>query len=109
MAINIAMIYAYSKTPVHIKGKPMENQYALSPITGGADMARVLINIKDNQKTHILLSLLRELPSVEIEDNRETRGRRQGTSSGNFSNIFGIWKNRNITLDDIRKKAWERR
>jgi hypothetical protein len=71
-------------------------------------MNRVLINIKDNEKADILLSLLKELPFVEIEDNRETRGRRQGTGTGKFSNIFGIWESRDITLDDIRKKAWER-
>ena len=71
-------------------------------------MNRVLINIKDNEKADILLSLLRELPFVEIEDNRETPGRRQGAGTAKFSNIFGVWENRDIALDDIRKKAWER-
>ena len=71
-------------------------------------MNRVLINIKDAEKTDILLSLLKELPFVEIENSREIRRKRKGKGISKFSNIFGIWENRDITLSDIRKKAWER-
>ena len=71
-------------------------------------MNRVLINIKDNDKTEILLSLLRELPFVEIENNREILRNRKRRGISKFSDIFGIWENRDITLSDIRKKAWDR-
>jgi len=71
-------------------------------------MNRVLINIKDNDKTEILLSLLRELPFVEIENNREILRNRKRKGISKFSDIFGIWENRDITLSDIRKKAWDR-
>jgi len=68
-------------------------------------MNKVLINIKDNEKIDILLSLLRELPFVEIENSREMVSKRKRKDISKFSNIFGIWENRGITLSDIRKKA----
>jgi hypothetical protein len=71
-------------------------------------MSRVLINIKDNEKIDILLSLLRELPFVEIENSREILKKRKRKGISKFSNIFGIWEHRDITLSDIRKKAWDR-
>jgi hypothetical protein len=73
-------------------------------------MNRVLINIKDNEKVDMILSLLKELPFVEIESSQEIirKRKRKRESISAFSDIFGIWENRDITLSYIRKKAWDR-
>ena len=55
------------------------------------------------------MNLLRELPFVEIESDAEKiSGRVVRKGSGSLADLFGIWEQRNITLKDIRKKAWNR-
>jgi len=72
-------------------------------------MNRLHINIKDDNKTSIVLNLLKELPFVEIESEVEKiPGRVVRKGSGSLADLFGIWEHRNITLQDIRKKAWDR-
>ena len=70
-------------------------------------MNRVCINIKDNSKVRIVLNLLKELPFVEIEEN-DYVAPQERKRKGRFEDIFGLWENRDITLKDIRKKAWDR-
>ena len=72
-------------------------------------MNRLHINIKDDDKASIVLNLLRELPFVEIESDAEkVAGRVVRKGSGSLADLFGLWEHRNITLKDIRKKAWNR-
>lgn len=72
-------------------------------------MNRLHINIKDDDKVSIVLNLLRELPFVEIESDAEkVAGRVVRKGSGSLADLFGLWEHRNITLKDIRKKAWNR-
>lgn len=72
-------------------------------------MNRLQIKIKDEDKTSIVLNLLRELPFVEIEGSvKKISGRVAGKGSGSLADLFGIWEHRKITLKDIREKAWSR-
>jgi len=74
-------------------------------------MNRLHINIKDDDKASIILNLLRELPFVEIESDAKkvaVAGRVVRKGSGSLADLFGLWEHRNITLKDIRKKAWDR-
>ena len=72
-------------------------------------MNRLHIKIKNDDKASIVLNLLRELPFVEIESDAEKiSGRVVRKGSGSLADLFGIWEQRNITLKDIRKKAWNR-
>jgi len=72
-------------------------------------MNRLHINIKDDDKASIVLNLLRELPFVEIEgDAEKVAGTVVRKGSGSLADLFGLWEHRNITLKDIRKKAWNR-
>ena len=72
-------------------------------------MTRLQIKIKDADKAIIVLNLLKELPFVEIEKSEEektaksTKERKEG-----FADLFGIWEGREVSLSDIRKKAWSR-
>lgn len=72
-------------------------------------MTKLHINIKDDDKAIILLNLLKELPFVEIEAERErAAGRTVREGKGDLADLFGLWENRDITLNEIRKKAWKR-
>ena len=70
-------------------------------------MTRLQIKIKDADKAIIVLNLLKELPFVEIEKSEEektakpTKERKEG-----LEDLFGIWEGREVSLRDIRKKAW---
>ena len=72
-------------------------------------MTRLHINIKDSDKAIIVINLLKELPFVEIEESKADKSIkpvRRGKES--LETLFGLWGNREISLIDIRKKAWNR-
>jgi hypothetical protein len=75
-------------------------------------MTQLHIKIKDNKKAAIVLNFLRELPFVnvvEIEDMVEkTAKKTTHKGKGSLADLFGLWENRNITLNDIRNKAWNK-
>ncbi len=68
-------------------------------------MDKILISIKDKSKAHIVVSLLKELPFIEL---RELGKANKLRKASDFRELFGIWKGREITLDDLRRKAWQR-
>ncbi|MBI1937567.1 MAG: hypothetical protein HYS25_05530 [Ignavibacteriales bacterium] len=70
-------------------------------------MERITLTIKDVSKKNLILRLLKELKFVRIEEHKPDL--RPRTQEGDFRNLFGIWKNRNIELVALRKKAWGRR
>ena len=73
-------------------------------------MNRLHIKIKDDEKMDIVLNLLKELPFVEIEDGAvRADGKVVKKNKGGLDDLFGLWEKRNVTLKDIRGKAWERR
>lgn len=68
-------------------------------------MSKILIDIQDQSKKEMLISLLRELQFVkfhEIEKISESK------KTSDFRRLFGIWKGRDIQLSDLREKAWKR-
>ena len=72
-------------------------------------MTRLQIKIKDADKAIIVINLLKELPFVEIEaseDEKTVKPLKRGKES--LAELFGLWKNREVSLVDIRKKAWTR-
>ena len=72
----------------------------------GDAMDKILINIKDKTKAHIVVSLLKELPFIEF---REIGKAKKTVKKSNFRELFGIWKGRNVTLDNLRQEAWQRK
>lgn len=70
-------------------------------------MERITLTIKDVSKKNLILRLLKELKFVGIEEHKPHS--EPGKQKGDFRNLFGIWKNRNIELADLRKKAWGRK
>jgi hypothetical protein len=71
---------------------------------------RLHIRIKDDSKIPLILSLLREFPFVEIEENTERVKSKGGSKGkGGLADLFGLWAHKDVTLNEIRKKAWSRR
>ena len=67
-------------------------------------MQKFTIHVKDETKVDALISLLKELNFVEIVTQKAMRSRI--SQKGNLRELFGIWENHDITIADIRKKAW---
>ena len=64
---------------------------------------RLIINIKDNTKAFHFIKFLKDIPFIEIvEESKEP------VNSRNLMDLFGIWKNNDITIEKIREKAWSR-
>jgi len=70
-------------------------------------MDKILINIKDKSKVHIVVSLLKELSFIEFRELGKAEIKRGKGSD--FRELFGIWKGREVTLDDLRQKACQRK
>lgn len=67
-------------------------------------MQRLIIHVKDDAKINALMSILNEINFIEVErEEEETSGL---SRKGDLRKLFGIWKNRDISLADIRQKAW---
>ena len=72
-------------------------------------MTLLHIKIKDADKAIIVLNLLKELPFVEIEKSegeKTVKPVKMGKES--LADLFGLWEGREVSLGDIRKKAWTR-
>lgn len=67
-------------------------------------MQKFTIHVKDETKVDALISLLRELNFVDVVRDKDIRSR--SSQKGNLRALFGIWENHDITIADIRKKAW---
>ncbi|HOF02326.1 MAG TPA: hypothetical protein PK385_02650 [Spirochaetota bacterium] len=66
-------------------------------------MQEIVLKIKDNSKKEFLLTLLKQFSFVDISY-REIGGAKNNKTS--LSDIYGIWKDKDVSLDNIRKKAW---
>ncbi|MBN1664227.1 MAG: hypothetical protein JW943_11555 [Deltaproteobacteria bacterium] len=67
-------------------------------------MQRIVISVKDETKLSALVSILNEINFIDVESEEKevsTISRR-----ADLRKLFGIWRARDITLADIRKKAW---
>ena len=67
-------------------------------------MQRLIIRIKDDAKLNALINFLNEISFIEVE--REEKVPSRLLRKGDFRKLFGMWENRDISLSDIRQKAW---
>jgi hypothetical protein len=73
-------------------------------------MEQIVIQVKDKEKAKVLRELLTALDFVDsvksdIVDEVASESEDVGSSSDFFSPV-GMWQDRDISLDSIRKKAW---
>jgi len=67
-------------------------------------MQRLVIRVKDDAKLNALMSVLNEINFIEVV--KEEKGSSGLSRHGDLRKLFGIWENRDISLADIRQKAW---
>ena len=63
----------------------------------------IILEIKDNKEGKALIKFLRQLSFVKIG---ESQKRRKNRNLLKIEEIFGIWKDRDITKERLREKAW---
>jgi hypothetical protein len=67
-------------------------------------MQKIVIHVKDDKKINALISFLNEINFIDVENEKHRKS--ISSRKGDFRKLFGIWRSREITLADIRKKAW---
>ena len=70
-------------------------------------MSEIVLNIKNEEKGKFLLDFLKQIEFVEIKDRSDKKISTDKNAS--FKDLYGIWKDRDIDLETIRKKAWKER
>ncbi|MBU4269168.1 MAG: hypothetical protein KJ808_10030 [Acidobacteria bacterium] len=67
-------------------------------------MQRIVIHVKDDTKINALVSFLNEINFIDVES--EEKEVSTISRKGDLRKLFGIWENRDISIADIRQKAW---
>lgn len=68
-------------------------------------MSVVVLNIKNEEKGKFLLDFLKQIEFIDVEESPAAKIKTKEEES--FRELFGIWKDRDIDLETIRKKAWK--
>jgi hypothetical protein len=71
---------------------------------GDKDMEQIVVQIRDKHKGRILLELLKALDFVHTVKSTE----QEDAEPVDFFSFSGLWANRDINIDDVRRKAWPR-
>jgi len=65
---------------------------------------KIVIDLENEKEAKHLINILKEIPYVKnIKIEKENRKKKKP----DFNSVFGMWKDRNVTLENIRKKAWK--
>jgi len=64
---------------------------------------KIVISISDKNKAKILINMLKDIPYI---DNIKVEADKNKRKKPDFKSVFELWKDRDISLNDIRKKAW---
>ena len=68
---------------------------------------RIILDIQDNKRAKTLVEVLSQLSFVRIEKGSEKRITKKTFQA--LDDIFGIWKDRNISKGSLRREVWKRR
>ncbi len=63
---------------------------------------KIVIDISDKRKAQHLIDILKDIPYINNIQVKEEKKK----GKPDFNSVFGIWKDKDITLEEIRKKAW---
>ena len=61
---------------------------------------QVILEVENNKEGRALINFLRQLPFVKIQKSQKYKKEQK------LDEIFGIWKDRDITKETLREKAW---
>jgi len=68
-------------------------------------MQTLRVTVNDDKTKQLLLRMLHTMDGVQVKETRRDERRNAGNA---LLQLCGIWKDRDIYIDDIRKKAWKR-
>ena len=68
-------------------------------------MQTLRVTVDDDKTKQLLLRMLHTMDGVQVKEIRQAEHRNAGDA---LLQLCGIWKDRGISIDDVRKKAWER-
>ncbi len=72
-------------------------------------METIVIKIEDEENKRFLLNLLKHFKFIKNLDEIEALSEnKKNLSIEDIKECFGIWKDREITKDDLRNKAWRK-
>jgi hypothetical protein len=66
-------------------------------------MEKIILTIKDDKKKSFFLELLKQFDFIEVQKAAEKK-----TDEYDFFASAGLWKNREITANQLREQAWKR-
>ena len=67
-------------------------------------MQKFTLTIKDDKKVNFLMELLKQFDFIEIKKS----GQKQDKDY-NFFASAGMWKNRELDAEQLRRQAWQRK
>lgn len=67
-------------------------------------MSKLIIDIRDKSKEKTFVDFLKSIPFISVQENTKI-GK---TGKNEFRKLFGIWRHRDISLENIRDRAWDR-
>ncbi len=65
---------------------------------------KIVIDISNEDKAKHLIDILKDIPyvkNIKVETKKKKK-------KPDFKSVFGIWENREISVEDIRAKAWRK-
>lgn len=72
-------------------------------------MTQIIVRIRDERKAELLLELLASLDFVDVvESSFDAQDADGETDDADFFALAGIWEERRIDADSIRRQAWPR-
>ena len=70
-------------------------------------MEQIIVRVRDKEKAKMLLDLLAALDFVDSVQSGQSEISEQEPQEDFFS-LAGIWQDRDVTQESIRKEAWPR-
>lgn len=72
-------------------------------------MEQVVVEVSDKAKARLLVELLSSMDFVEsVTTSHQKSARKQMSKPVDFFSLAGIWADREVDIDSIRRKAWPR-
>ncbi|MCG8385103.1 MAG: hypothetical protein MJA30_06145 [Cytophagales bacterium] len=66
-------------------------------------MQKITVTVKDDSKVNFFMELIQQFDFIEVQPAKEKR-----RDTYNFFDSAGLWKDRDITGDQLRQQAWKR-
>lgn len=67
-------------------------------------MHKLVVKIDNSKNYQMFLNMLKHIDFVEIEEQEELT---ENVTDASLKNLFGIWAKRDISIENIREKAWK--